>query len=112
MFERILTRARNTRGTDGGFTLVELLIVIVILGVLAAIVVFSVQGMSNNSKTVGCQATKNTAQTAVEAYYAQNGNYPATLSVLVPNLLKTDPTGDQFGITYAQTGGVVSATSC
>ena len=44
----------NTR-RDKGFSLVELLIVIVILGILATVVVFAVTGMTNEGKTTSLQ---------------------------------------------------------
>jgi general secretion pathway protein G len=60
---------------DDGFTLIELLVVIIVLGVLAAIVVFAVGGINNNSKTSACKEDRRTVQTAMEAYYAQNNTY-------------------------------------
>ena len=65
---------------DKGFTLVELLIVIVILGILATVTVFAVRGITDQGQTSACNADKKTIQTAVEAYYAQNGTAhdPAT----------------------------------
>jgi general secretion pathway protein G len=59
---------------DKGFTLVELLIVIVILGILATVTVFAVRGITDQGQTSACNADKKTMQTAVEAYYAQNGS--------------------------------------
>ena len=89
---------------DEGFTLIELLIVIVILGVLAAIVVFSVRGITNTGEVAACEANEKTAMTAIEAYYANAGSgaYPATLADLVPNYLASDPSaGDpQVAVTY------------
>ena len=58
-----------------GFTLVELLVVIVILGVLAGIVVFAVGGITNNSTKSACNSDVATAQTAEDAYFAQNNAY-------------------------------------
>ncbi len=60
---------RKARNPEGGFTLVELLVVIVILGVLAAIVVFAVSGVSNKSKQASCNTDVNVVQTAEEANY-------------------------------------------
>jgi len=45
---------------DKGFTLVELLIVIVILGILATVTVFAVTGITNKGKTSACQADAKT----------------------------------------------------
>jgi general secretion pathway protein G len=58
---------------DEGFTLVELLIVIVILGILATIVVFAVRGITDQGQQSSCKATAKTYEVAIEAYYAQNG---------------------------------------
>lgn len=77
-----LSERRRTRG-QGGFTLIELLVVIAILGVLAAVVVFAVGGINNNSKTTSCKIDKRTLATAVEAYYAQNQAYAADQPALV-----------------------------
>ena len=68
------------RGGDNlierGFTLVELLIVIVILGILAGIVVFAVGNLSSNAQSTGCNAEKTSIQDALESYKAQAGVYP------------------------------------
>ena len=58
---------------DQGFTLVELLIVIVILGILATIVVFAVRGITDQGQQSSCKATGKTYEVAIEAYYAQYG---------------------------------------
>ena len=68
---------------DKGFTLVELLIVIVILGILATVTVFAVTGITNKGKTSACQSDAKTIQTAEEAYSANSGVYTAAQSDLV-----------------------------
>ena len=63
-----------------GFTLVELLVVISILGILAAVVVFSVGGISDRGQDSACKEDGRTIRTAVESYRAQNagtGGVPA-----------------------------------
>ncbi|HVT42702.1 MAG TPA: prepilin-type N-terminal cleavage/methylation domain-containing protein, partial [Acidimicrobiales bacterium] len=62
--------------TDAGFTLLELLIVIVVLGILAAVVIFSLQGVSSSATTAACQSDFATTTAAVGAYEAEMGGYP------------------------------------
>lgn len=59
---------------DKGFTLVELLIVIVILGILATVTVFAVRGITDQGKESSCAADQKTLQVALESYYAQYGD--------------------------------------
>lgn len=66
-----------------GFTLVEMLIVIVILGILATVTVFAVTGITNKGKTSACQSDAKTLMTAEEAYNANHDVYTATQADLV-----------------------------
>jgi general secretion pathway protein G len=68
---------------DEGFTLIELLIVIVILGILAAVVVFAVGGITDRGEESSCEADLATLEVAVEAYFAQEGEYPPDETALV-----------------------------
>ncbi len=91
---------------DKGFTLVELLIVIVILGILATVTVFAVRGITDQGQTSACAADKKTLEVAVEAWYAQNGTLTTiTEAALVPGLLRAQST--TYDVT--STGGVVAA---
>ena len=60
------------KNQDKGFTLVELLIVIVILGILATVTVFAVRGITTRGETNACKTDKATFTTAIEAWYAQD----------------------------------------
>lgn len=60
---------------DEGFTLVELLIVIVILGILAAVVVVAVSGISDRGQASACKTDGSSLRTAQEAYWAKTGTY-------------------------------------
>lgn len=76
---------------DRGFTLVELLIVIVILGILATVTVFAVRGMTDKAKTNTCAADRKAMEVAVEAFYADRGAYPATAGIGTNTVTATTP---------------------
>lgn len=76
--------------TDKGFTLVELLIVIVILGILATVTVFAVRGITDQGKQSTCDSDKKTLEVAVEAYFATNNADPVDEDALIPEFVKSD----------------------
>jgi prepilin-type N-terminal cleavage/methylation domain-containing protein len=69
---------------DKGFTLVELLIVIVILGILATVTVFAVRGITDQGQDNACAVEKRTIETAIEAFYADNNAAPADSAATAP----------------------------
>ena len=78
-----LQAKKAAQENNGGFTLIELLIVIVVLGILAAVVVFSLGGVTGSSAVAACQADGATVNTGIAAYAAQNGGtLPTTQSQL------------------------------
>lgn len=56
---------------DNGFSLIELLLVMLILGILAAIVVVSLGGLRDDADESACAADRRTLLQATEAYFAQ-----------------------------------------
>jgi general secretion pathway protein G len=46
------------------------------------VVVFAVGGITDKGTTSACKADKKTYEVAIEAYYAQEGAYPASETVL------------------------------
>ena len=96
---------------DKGFTLVELLIVIVILGILATVTVFAVRGITDQGKTSACATEKKTILVATEAFYAQNGVAPAAdFSNLVPRFLTESATSLAANWTLVPGTALVAAT--
>ena len=61
-----------------GFTLMELMIVIVIIGVLAAIGVPAYRNYVTEAKEAACKANVRTISTAFHMHYAEEGRYPVS----------------------------------
>ncbi|MBX4201527.1 type II secretion system GspH family protein, partial [Candidatus Saccharibacteria bacterium] len=59
-----------------GFTIVELLIVIVVIGILAALVVTTYNGIQQKARDTERKTDVNALHGQIEAYSAQNGKYP------------------------------------
>lgn len=59
-----------------GFTIVELLIVIVVIGILAALVITTFAGIQQRARNTERQTDIKALHGQIEAYYAQNGKYP------------------------------------
>jgi general secretion pathway protein G len=68
---------RNSRRT-GGFTLVEMLLVLVILATLAAIVIPKMAGRSQQAKVTAAQSQISSIEMALDAFEVDNGYYPKT----------------------------------
>ena len=90
------TRHHRQPNRDKGFTLVEILISIVLVGVLSAVVVVGVGNLTSKGTTSACAASLDAAKAGAIVYYSTNANaYPTTLSQMTtasPAIL-TLPTG-------------------
>ena len=71
-------RSRKSRGRAGGFTLIEVLVVIAILGILAAIVVPRIMDRPDEAKRVAAKADINAIVQVLKIYRLDNGFYPTS----------------------------------
>jgi general secretion pathway protein G len=67
---------RSTRAAVRAFTLIELLLVLVILGILAALVVPKFSGRTEQARVTAAQSQIATFGTALDAFEVDNGYYP------------------------------------
>lgn len=57
---------------DRGFTLVELLVVVTIMGVLSTVSVFAVRGISDRGQQSACDSDRRVLEVAVETWFADD----------------------------------------
>ena len=84
---------RRTNRDERGFTLVELLVVVTILGILAAIVTSSLVGLTSTAKTNACAEELRTVQTAMDAMLAKNNIVGVTAQAVATNTFTALPVG-------------------
>ncbi len=63
-----------------GLTLIELLIVVIILGALAAIAIPRITTSATTAKINACKTNVDTLNTAIEMYNIDNDDYPSALT--------------------------------
>lgn len=76
MLSKINTNSRS------GFTIVELLIVIVVIAILAAITIVAYNGIQSRAKTSSAQSAAVNLDKKIETYNALNSQYPNTADVI------------------------------
>lgn len=84
--------SKSNKQVSPAFTIVELLIVIVIIGILAAITIVSYTGITNRANQATLQADLSNASKKIKMYYALYNTYPASM------------TSSDSGITYCPSG--------
>jgi len=102
---------RNLYRKEKGFTLVELMIVIIILAILTGIAVPSYMVLRNRARTAAAQSEMKNIATALEMYWADNEHYPVgTAITAVESVLEADPiymnsvpTTDPWKVAYGYT---------
>ncbi|HDZ56299.1 MAG TPA: type II secretion system protein GspG [Pseudomonas xinjiangensis] len=95
---------KGYRTSQRGFTLIEVMVVVVILGILAAVVVPRVMDRPDQARTTKAQNDVRALESALNLYRLDNFNYPTTEQGL--NALVIPPTGGDEARNW-RTGGYI-----
>ncbi len=68
----------SKRFSDHGFTLIELMVVIVILGILAGLIIPRIMGRPEEARRMKARVQMESMETALRLYKLDNGFYPST----------------------------------
>ena len=79
------------RTRSKGFTLIELMVVISIIGILAGIAVVSVKNWQRKARETALMKDLHDMREAIDNFYADKQRYPADLHELTPHYLKAIP---------------------
>ena len=78
---------------DKGFTLIEILIAIVLVGILSAVAVVGISNLVSKGTASACTASNDAAKAASTVYFASNNVFPTTMAAMVTGGQFTLPTG-------------------
>jgi len=112
MISKLKEKFVDAVSLEGGFTLIELMIVIAIIGVLAAVAIPQMTGVKETANIGGAEAELKSLQTIMEMYYVRNDSYPAGTNVTIASLglsevtpgMETGPRGVDYEYTQVSSG--------
>ncbi len=88
--ERLMKMLAKRKRGKGGFTLIELMIVVIIVGILAAAAVPIYTGFVKRAYVTEAKASIGTIRSAEEVYFAEHGKYVGFTDIIhTSSLLKT-----------------------
>jgi prepilin-type N-terminal cleavage/methylation domain-containing protein len=89
------SRDGATRRDDRGFTLIEILIAIVLVGILSAVAVVGISNLVSKGSKSSCGASKDSATAASAVYFASvtPNAYPTTFTLMISNGALSLPSG-------------------
>jgi len=97
---------------QSGFTIVELLIVIIVIGILATLVIVTFTGIQQKARNNQRQTDVAAVASHVEAFNAQNGYYPSLADLQSATFLSTSLKGlDPESLVDPKGGAVAAAAS-
>jgi prepilin-type N-terminal cleavage/methylation domain-containing protein len=100
------------RKIQAGFTIIELLIVIAIIGILATLVLTNFQGAQAKGRDSVRQNDINSIYQKLEEFYNENGGYPdGALSTTIFPGMDAEALKDADGTAITYTGGFITSTT-
>jgi prepilin-type N-terminal cleavage/methylation domain-containing protein len=100
LHDRDVSKQSLAEVIDAGFTMLELLLVMVVLGVLAATVMLGLGGMSANAAQASCTSDAKNVEVAVQTFHVNRSNTAATNEYPTSPAQLTDPASDNYGGPY------------
>lgn len=82
---------KSLQKSQNGFTLIELVVVVAILGLLAIVVTPRVMGAVNNARNNGNMSSAKQIQVALERINSETGTYPTYAALCGANASACDP---------------------
>ena len=96
---------RKFKNNEEGFTLIEMLLVLLVISVLVILIIPNIAAQSRNVQDTGCEAQVRMVQSQIEAYTLNEGGTPATIQELVPDYLTAEQVSCQNGDSITITNG-------
>ncbi|MCH7823358.1 MAG: type II secretion system protein GspG [Acidobacteria bacterium] len=96
----MISKIRNTLRRDEGFSLIELLIVVAIIGIIAAIAVPQLMNAMDRGRQRRSMADMRNIATANGTYRVDTSAYVTTLAGLVPAYMQVTPANDGWGTAW------------
>lgn len=82
---------RRARERQSGFSLIELMVVVTIIGILAGVAIVNIQNAQRKAREAALKDNLYKMRQAIDNFYADKQHFPAELTELVPNYIKKIP---------------------
>jgi general secretion pathway protein G len=89
--EPAASRKSIRRSLQSGFSLIELIVVVTIIGILASVALVNVRYAQRKAREAALKDNLFQMRKAIDNFYADKQRYPGTLEELVPNYLRRLP---------------------
>ena len=96
----MINKIKSTLRRDEGFSLIELLIVVAIIGIIAAIAVPQLMNAMDRGRQRRSMADMRNIATANGTLRVDTGAYGANLAALAPTYMQVAPTADGWGAAF------------